>query len=306
MRPWRQTTRNVSGTFADLPPQLTSSETSRTVVVPVPFEGTVSYLPGASHAPSAVLEASRALELYEPDLGVEPCQVGIHVASAVEAASSEDLVALVEARVSSVVDRGKFPLVLGGEHTTAVGAFRALRRVCPDLCFVYLDAHADLRPSYEGNPLSHASVAARFWERSAGVHVGVRSLSKEEADRIEAESIPCVWAWETRKPGWVERALSHLHGPVYLSLDVDVFDPAVLPAVGCPEPGGLGWWEIDGLLRSLFGAYKVVAVDISELSPRAGMEWCDFLVARLLYRIIGYRFLDDLAPQQRTFSQSSG
>jgi agmatinase len=271
--------------FADAPAGFSGYDRSRVVVLPVPFEGTSTYLPGASRGPAAVLEASRALELY---LELSPYQVGIHVADDVEAYSSEEMVETVGNRVSRFVADGKLPLVLGGEHAVAVGAFQTLRERHASLCYLSLDAHADLRPSYEGNPLSHASVSARFRDTSEGVHVGVRSLSVEESQTIKEQRIPCVWAWETRIKGWSERVFEHLGDPVYLSLDLDVFDPSVLPAVGCPEPGGLSWWEVDRLLRDVAARRRIVGVDVSELAPMGSMAWCDFFAARLIYRLIGY------------------
>jgi agmatinase len=274
--------------FADIPSDLAAYEQARVVLVPVPFEGTVTYLPGTSRGPAAILDASRALELYEQDLGRRPCDVGIHIADEVVAHSPEELVARVEEQVGAILSDGKFPLVVGGEHTVAVGAFRALQRLHPDLSYLHVDAHADLRDSFEGDPLSHASVAARFRDTATGVHVGVRSLSSEEATRIREDHIPCVWATKTREPGWRAVALERLTGPVYLSLDLDVLDPSVLPAVGCPEPGGLDWWDVDALLRELPLRHRVVGMDVSELAPLPGMAWCDFVAARLVYRSIGH------------------
>ncbi len=276
--------------FADIPESHTRYDRSGVVVLPVPFEGTSTYLPGTSRGPAAVLEASRALELYEPDLGVSPYEVGIHVAEDVEAYSSQEMVRAVRSQVSRIVLDGKFPIVLGGEHTVAVGAFQALIERHPQVCFLSLDAHADLRESYEGNPLSHASVSARFWDEGRGVHVGVRSLSAEESVVIDQRGIPCVWAWETLVEGWWDRVFEHLGDPVYVSLDLDVFDPSVLPAVGCPEPGGLSWWDVDALLREVSTRRHVVGADVSELAPVGSMAWCDFFTARLIYRLIGYVF----------------
>ena len=279
--------------FADIPGELAAYGQARVVLVPVPFEGTITYLPGTSRGPAAILEASGALELYESDLGRSPCDVGIHVAEEVEAVSSEEMVAQVERRVGAIVSDGKFPLVIGGEHTVAVGAFRALQRLHPDLSYLHVDAHADLRESYQGDPLSHASVAARFRDAAYGVHVGIRSLSSEEASRIQKDHIPVVWAAQTREDGWRAVALDRLTGPVYLSLDLDVLDPSVLPAVGCPEPGGLDWWDVDALLRDLSLRHRVVGMDVSELAPLPGMAWCDFVAARLVYRAIGHLIPSD-------------
>jgi agmatinase len=282
--------------FADAPEASTGYERSAVVVLPVPFEGTSTYLPGTSRGPAAVLEASRALELYEPDLGLSPYQAGIHVSDDIEAYSSEDMVQTVQRRVAAIIANGKLPLVLGGEHAVAVGAFRALSDRHPSLCYLSLDAHADLRPAYEGNPLSHASVSARFQDTAHGVHVGLRSLSVEESQTIAQEGIPCVWAWETRIDGWIEHVFDSLGDPVYVSLDLDVFDPSVLPAVGCPEPGGLSWWDVDSLLREVMVRRRVVGVDVSELAPTGTMAWCDFFTARLIYRLVGYFWKSQLRP----------
>ena len=202
----------------------------------------------------------------------------------------EAMVEQVRRSVLRVAEDGKLVVLLGGEHTVAIGAAQALQEVHPDLSVLYLDAHADLRDQYMGTSSGHASVARRMREICPLVEVGVRSLSAEESDFIKDAGIP-VFYWTPPIPEMSQLArsvLQSLSAHVYVSVDLDVFDPSIMPAVGTPEPGGMGWYEVTGLLKAVCEQRQIVGFDITELSPAEGPEACAFTAAKLAYKLIGY------------------
>lgn len=279
--------------FGALPDALADWEAAQAVVLPAGYEATTAYGAGTRDGPEAILRASRNLELYDDELEREPCRVGIATAPAWEfdRSAPERPIAQVEALVGEVLSAGKFPVLLGGEHAITLGGVRATLARHPRLGVLQLDAHADLRNIFEGTPFSHACVMRRVSERAPVVAWGIRSLSAEEASycpphpyrRFGAERI-------ATGPDTTEAVLAALPPEVYVTIDLDVFDPSVMPAVGTPEPGGPGWYEVLRLLRAVFQARAVVAVDVVELAPIPGLIAPDFLAARLVYKLIGYRF----------------
>jgi agmatinase len=281
--------------FGALPDDLGSMETARAVVLPAGYEATTSYGAGTKDGPDAILRASRNLELYDEELDWEPCAVGIATTPAWEFDRSEPErpIEQVEALVGATLAAGKFPILLGGEHSITLGGVRAAQRECPSLGVLQLDAHADLRDAYEGTPFSHACVMRRVTERAPVVAVGIRSLSAEEARcrparpyrRFSAEAA-------LRGAGVVDAVVDALPPEVYVTIDLDALDPSLMPAVGTPEPGGLGWYDLLRLLRAVFQARRVVAVDVVELAPIPGLIAPDFLAAKLVYKLISYRFGD--------------
>jgi agmatinase len=266
------------------------------VIVPVPFEGTVSYGAGASRGPEAILRASTQVELHDERLGYEPRVHGIWTDRplAVGGAAAEEVCDRLAGRVGEHLDAGKWVVTLGGEHSITPGAVRAVAERHPDLAVVQLDAHADLREQYEGDRFSHACAIARSLEHASRVvAVGVRSWSPEEQSRLRT-GIPgyrMVPAWEIGAAGWIDRALDGLDGAtVYLTVDLDYFDPSVVAATGTPEPGGGTWWPTLELLDALFSRCRVVAADVVELAPVKGLHPSDFTAARLVHKLVGFRF----------------
>lgn len=270
-------------------------DSARVAVLPVPYEGTVSYGRGAAAGPAAILTASAQVELFDEQTGLEPFRAGIWTDALlpIPEGPSERVASSVERRAGELMDAGKWVVTLGGEHSVTPGAVRAAARRSAGLRIVQLDAHADLRESYEGDPWSHASAMARCAEVAPIRAIGVRNYSAEEAARIRA-GIPgyaVVHAWEMEGDGWQERAIEGLDGaPVYLTIDLDYFDPAVIPATGTPEPGGIAWWPTLRFLDALFRRARVVACDLVELAPAPGLHAADFAAARLAYKLIGMRF----------------
>lgn len=271
----------------------TSYDRARVVLLPVPYEGTVSYVGGAARGPQAILDASEQLELYDERIAAEPWRCGIHTMRALDVASRgpEEVAAAVERATGRLLDDAKWPVILGGEHSITPGAVRAAAARHPGLHVVQLDAHADLRESYQGSPHSHACAMARCVDVATVHAFGIRAYSRDEADRIR-RGIPgyrVTHAWEMRGVDWIDMALDELRDrAVYLTVDVDYFDPSVVPATGTPEPGGGLWEPTLELLERLFRTAHVVGCDVVELAPVPGLHHADFTVARLVYKLIGF------------------
>lgn len=268
---------------------------SRIAVLPVPYEATVSYMPGTRAGPEAILRASTQVELYDEQMRIEPFRAGIWTDRMlpVESLPPAEAVRLVSRRFGELMDAGKWVLMLGGEHSITPGGVAAAQARCEGLQVVQLDAHADLRGAYEGSPWNHACAMARCLDLVPVRAIGIRNYSAEEAERIR-QGIPgyrVLHAWEMEREDWIERSLEGLDGrPIYLTLDVDYFDPGIVPATGTPEPGGPAWWPTLRFLTALFLRARVVACDIVELAPARGLHHADFTVARLAYKLAGLAF----------------
>jgi len=264
---------------------------ARFAVLPVPYDSTTSYQSGTRWGPQAILSASAYLELYDEELHAESFGKGIYTAPFLEPDMRGPgyMVAAVEERVVAFARDGKIPVLLGGEHTVTIGAVRAMKQLYPSLCVLHLDAHADMRDTYQQSPYSHACVARRIFEVCPIVQVGIRSLSKEEAIFLRENSIPSFSAnFVLENDYWVEKILEELSGDIYITLDVDCLDPSVMPATGTPEPGGLTYRDLVKLVRAVAKNFRVRGWDVVELSPIPGMVAPDYLCARLVYRMMGY------------------
>lgn len=272
------------------------AEHSRIVVIPVPYDGASTWAKGADRGPEAILLASEHLEGLDLETGEEVYREGIFTDRPVAAtAGPEDLVEAVRARVGPWLDRGRFPVVLGGDHSVSIGAVAAQVERFPDLMVLQLDAHSDLRETYKGSPYNHACVMARVRERCRAVQVGIRSMDRAERDRYGTADIFFADAIH-RCPGWSDEVVRGLGPRVYVTVDLDVFDSAVMPATGTPEPGGLGWYDVVTLLRAVCRTCEVTGLDVVELCPRPALHACDFLAAKLVYKLLSYRFAEDRHP----------
>lgn len=272
-------------------------EDARGVVVPVPWEATVSYGAGTGTGPAAILEASGYVELYDEVLREEPYRKGgIHTTPAVDVSHSDPVAFLAELEgvAARLYGDGKFPLFLGGEHSLTTAPVRAARAAFEDLSVLQLDAHADLRESYEGTPWSHASVMRRVFELGVpAVPVGIRAVSVEEAEFAQDEDLPVFWSHRiAHGEEWMGTVLNTLTDTVYITFDVDFLDPALVPATGTPEPGGGFWHETMRFLGYVFQEKNVVGMDVVELAPIEGLHAPDFVIARLVHRCLGYKFHD--------------
>ncbi|MGH7232604.1 MAG: agmatinase [Nitrospiraceae bacterium] len=271
-------------------------------VLPAPYEYTSSYVSGSDRGPSAIIEASQQVELYDETLGFEPYQQWGGVATAepldLHGQVDREAVDAIYEYVRPHLDPDRLILTLTGEHTGALGAIRAHARAHSDLCVVQIDAHGDLRQAYQGNPFSHASVMARVVDDGLPlVQVGIRSISSEEIDLINrTKTIATFFASSILDPSgpyggqaahWVPEVVKSCSGPVYLTFDCDGLDASLVPALGTPEPGGLGWYDVLTLVTALAKGPGIVGMDVSEIAPIEGFVAPQFTVARLIYRILG-------------------
>ncbi|HEV8582002.1 MAG TPA: agmatinase [Thermoanaerobaculia bacterium] len=278
--------------FGLLEPDASDYETSRVAILPVPFERTTSYGKGTMAGPAAILRASQAMELYDEELNGEPYTQGITTLPPFlpEAFDMAEGFAELQAEARSHMEKGKFLVALGGEHSLTQAPVRAAREVYGGIGVVQFDAHSDLREEFEGTPYSHASVMKRIIDAGIpSLAVGIRSLSTPEAHLIRERSLPVIWGHQLEGAEELFAGmLAALPEKVYLTFDIDYFDPSLVPATGTPEPGGGHWYPTLRLLRHLFQAKTVVAMDLIELAPVGGHPASDFLAAKLVYKCLGY------------------
>ena len=280
----------TAGNFLGYAPGEVEPASARAALLPVPYDGTVSYRKGARLGPAAIIEASRQLEDYDLELGCDPSELGIYTAAPIDTgeAGPEAVVDQVQRAVSSLARPGVLVGVLGGEHTVAVGAVPAVASMYEGLSVLFLDAHADMRERYQGSRYSHACTARRIAETCDVVQVGVRSAEQGEWEWMRCRGVPVLtWPPEAGKDVATE-VLSHLGETVYVSIDLDVLDTSVMSAVGTPEPGGMRWEELLSLLRAVSKEREIVGFDVTELAPEEGPEACSYTAAKLVYKLIGY------------------
>jgi agmatinase len=282
--------------FAGVEDEYAGYEKAKAVILPVPLERTTTYARGTHKGPNAIIEASRNMETYDEELQVETYRrVGIATLEPMETAegSLENVLAHIHTAVAGVLQDGKLPVLLGGEHSLTPPAVSAAARKHPDLSVIQIDAHADLRESYQDNRNSHACAMRRVLETCPAVQVGIRSLSKEEAADLPKLKTSVFWAKDLAdRPAedWAEQVVAALSPHVYLTLDLDGLDPSIMPATGTPEPGGLSWQQVTTLLRLVAARRDIVGMDVVELLPTPGLHAADFLAAKLIYRALGYIF----------------
>jgi agmatinase len=274
--------------FGNIPKEYSSYENSRVVILPVPYEHTTSYLKGTARGPEAILRASYQIELFDEKLKQEIFRIGIHTLPFMTINShSEKLLKQIEDEVVTHLNTNKLIVILGGEHTITLGALRGVKKFFPNIVVLQLDAHADLRISYQGNPYSHACVMHKVLNYAPLFQIGIRSLSKEEFLLIDEGKVFTLFAHEI-SPENLEAFISKLPEDIYLTIDMDSFDPAVVPGVGNPEPGGLNWEMADQILELISAQSRIRAFDIVELRPITGEVRSEVTAARLLYRLLGY------------------
>ena len=282
--------------FGEIQDEPATFKRSRIVILKVPYERTTTYIKGTASGPDAIMTASKHMEVYDEELGHETYKHGIHVMglSGVGELSPEEMVDRVQAGTLELLKANKFPVIIGGEHSISVGAVKAFKEAYPNLSVLHLDAHYDMRDTYKGSRLNHGCVARRISEICPIVQAGTRSLSKEEKDFVAAQPPDKVKVFSVydilNSPLWKDTVSNCLTENVYISIDMDVFDPSLMPAVGTPEPGGMGWYEMIELLKEVVKDKKVVGFDVVELCPIQGQIASDFLAAKLIYRLLGYIF----------------
>ncbi len=281
----------VADNFLGLEPRHAEYRSARYALLPIPYDATTSYAVGTRDGPRAVISASQQVELYDEELGRESHAAGVSTLAAVspDARGPAETMKAIHAAARRVVRDGKFLLGLGGEHSVSAPLIRAVAEKHPSLSVLQIDAHADLRDDYQGSPDSHACVMRRVHDLGiSAVAVGVRNYSAEEARFIRRAGKPVVSARTCREQAdWIPAALEPLSDTVYVTIDIDGFDPAYAPGTGTPEPGGLDWYQVADLLAQLAATRTIVAADVVEVRPIPGNNVTEFLAAKLLYRLIG-------------------
>jgi agmatinase len=301
--PAERASESASPRFADLDDEFADPETARIHMLPVPYDRTSTWKKGADRGPAALLAASEALEWYDIGTHSEVYRHGIATLEPLkEPGPPERMVERVEQRVGSLLEAGRFPVVLGGEHSVSIGAMRAAARAtgsagneattdADGLTILQLDAHTDLRSSYEGSAYNHGCVMARAQEIAPIVQAGIRSMDREEMGRLDPDRLfPAERIVRATDRGWIDAVIQQLSGAVYITIDLDVLDPAAMPATGTPEPGGLGWYDVTELLNRVCAARRVVGFDVVELLPIPHGWAYDFLAAKLVYRTLSMIF----------------
>ena len=274
--------------FADLPARYAAAETAAAAILPAPYDGTSTWIKGADRGPAAIIDASAHLELYDIETDSEVYRRGIATERSLDGSGTpEEMAARVREAVGRLLDAGRLPVMLGGEHSVTIGAVQAAAARHQGLSVLQLDAHTDLRPEFEGSSYNHACVMARVRELCPFVQVGIRSMDIEEKPFLPEGR---VFFAERIQEGtaWMDAAIAGLTDTVYITVDLDVFDPSLMPSTGTPEPGGLGWYAALALLRRVCRAKKVVALDVVELCPSSTNRGPDFLAAKLVYKILSY------------------
>jgi len=273
--------------FCGLPTDASAYAQAFAVILPIPFDKSSTWLKGADKGPAAIIEASHYLEFYDIETDSEVYKKGIFTAKPIHAASSSVLLRKTDTTVSRYLKDNKLVVTLGGDHSVSIGVIKSYARQCENLSVLHLDAHADSRDSYEGTPYNHACVIARAHEFTNNiVSVGIRSMDSSERPHVERAKM--FFAHDIHDSDtWINNVVRLLTDTVYITIDLDVFDPGIMPSTGTPEPGGLGWYQVMKLLASVSKAKRIVGFDVVELCPSRDKA-PDFLAAKLIYTLLSY------------------
>ncbi|MCX5638904.1 MAG: agmatinase [Planctomycetota bacterium] len=276
--------------FGDLPEEYSNLSNARIVIFPVPYDQTSTWIKGADRGPAAIIEASGNMELYDIETDSEVYRKGIFTDRAVEGAYfPEAMVKVVTERVGSYIEKGKFVVVVGGEHSVSIGSVRAHAESSEGVTVLQLDAHTDLRNEYNGSKYNHACVMARVREMCPILQVGVRSMDSSEKEFIDRSRVFFAEDIHNRTD-WINEAVGKLSEKIYITIDLDVFDPSIMSSTGTPEPGGLLWYDVMRLLKAVSEEKDIVGFDVVELCPDERNKAPDFLAAKLIYKVLSYKF----------------
>jgi len=287
--------------FGGLPQEFSNYKHSKIVILPIPFDKTSTWIKGSQKGPDAIIEASKNMELYDIETKSEVYKKGIYTAKGITARGSIEVIEKTCRTVKRFLNDKKFIVVLGGEHTLSLGTIKAHTEFFNNLSILHLDAHTDMREAYEGCKLSHACVMARVKEtleargerRGAKtqniVSVGIRSMDSSELKNIKGHKI--FYASEVHKSkNWIKKVTEILSKNVYITIDLDVFDASIIPSTGTPEPGGLSWYQVIDLLKSVLEKKNIIGFDVVELCPSSQNKAPDFLAAKLIYKLLSFKF----------------
>lgn len=277
-------------TYAGIPEEYAKSDTSKIVLIPVPFDGTSTWQKGADKGPEAFLEASENMELYDIETNSEVYKNGIYLADAVEEIESpERMVEAVHEKTKEYINKNKFVTLIGGEHSISIGSIRAFNECFNNLTVVQIDAHADLRKQYQGSSCNHACAVYEASQNTNLIQIGIRSMDKSEKSNMDLDSV--FFAQDmVNDDYWMENAIDLMTNNVFITFDLDAFDPSIMPSTGTPEPGGLLWYETIDFLKKIFEEKNVVGFDIVELCPNPQDKSSNFLAAKLYYKMLSYKF----------------
>jgi N1-aminopropylagmatine ureohydrolase len=290
------------GSYGGTLPTRADFDSARVVILPVPLDRTTSYVGGTRNGPHEILVASSHMEIWDEETESDVSTVGIFTLPEMEFpfASLDEVTSEIRRVASEIINRDKFPVFLGGEHSITGPIVAAMAQKHSGLSVLQIDAHADLRDNYMGTPHSHACAMRRALEYARATQVGIRSLSPEEA--AAAPTLPTEIFYDhnmRNEENWIERVVDSLGETVYITVDVDGLDPAIMPATGTPEPGGLSWYETLALLRRVIESRNVVGCDVVELAPIPGMVAPNFLCSKLIYKILSYKFAEQIRMANR-------
>ena len=280
-------------TYAGIPEKYAKLEHAKIVLIPVPYDGTSTWQKGADKGPKAFLEASENMEPYDIETDSEVYKQGVYLTDAVtENTSPESMVNAVHEVTKKYIKRNKFVTVFGGEHSISIGTIRAFNEMFPNLTVLHIDAHADLRKSYDGSSCNHACAVYEASQNTNLIQVGIRSMDVKEKSIMNLEKTYFAhdMAIDT---SWTDSAIDQMTENVYITFDLDAFDPSILPSTGTPEPGGLLWYETLDFLKQVFTEKNVVGFDIVELCPNKSEKSSDFIAAKLYYKMLSYKFQND-------------
>lgn len=280
----------MSLNFGGIPDEFASFEFAKILLQSVPYDGTSTWGKGADDGFEAFLDAAANMELYDIETDSEVYQQGVHILPTInENRSPESMTEAVYEATQSAIESGKFFTLFGGEHSVSIGSIKAFAEKHPDITVLQLDAHADLRPEYEGSACNHACAVHWASQNVNLVQVGIRSMDVSEKPFLNTEK--CFFAQQIRKDAnWMSKALEKIGDKVYLTIDLDAFDPSIMPATGTPEPGGLLWDETLTFLKQVFETKNVLAFDIVELAPIEGLKYPQFMASKLYYKLLSYKF----------------
>ena len=274
--------------YAGIPDKYARLDDAKVVLIPIPYDGTSTWGKGADKGPDAFLAASENMELFDIETRTEVYRKGIYLAPPVtENASPEKMVESVYKTTKNYLKQDKFVTLFGGEHSVSIGSIRAFNETFEDLTVVQIDAHADLRASYEGSACNHASAVYEASKTTNLIQVGIRSMDVEELDNMDENQ---VYFAHNLYEDWMDDAIGQMTPNVFITIDLDAFDPSILPSTGTPEPGGLFWYETLEFLKLIFKKKNVVGFDIVELCPNEREKSSDFLAAKLYYKMLSYKF----------------
>jgi len=278
--------------YGGLSKEFSGFASSEIVIIPVPYDGTSTWIKGADKGPAALLEASANMELYDIETNSEVYKKGIYTSKPIrENNNPENMAEAVYTKTINYLNENKFVVTIGGEHSVSIGAIKAHSEKFNDLTVLQIDAHTDLRPEYEGSKFNHACVMSRVNEWCPSVQVGIRSMDVEEKKYVVPGNI--FYAKDLQaNDDWMDKAIDRLSANVYLTFDLDGLDPSVLPATGTPEPGGLYWYQSIKFLRKVIENRNLIGFDVVELCPDENNSSSDFLAAKLVYKILSYKFLN--------------